>query len=435
MSFNLALNLRLGLSKRASGLLLDKLDSAAAYSLRKLRSSYTGDAIRVRRSSDNAEADIGFSGTDLDTTALMNHVGYQNLLTYSEQFDNADWSKNSVSVTPDSVSDPLGGTTADVISGVAVPSSTLIIFQNITQTVNIGETYTASVWVRNANIPDLRFRIARSGAGAFESESLSIPQSSEWQRISASRTFTNAQTGLRLDITSPFGSSNPSIEIWGAQINAGDSAQPYQQTVATANDGNGFVTTWYDQSDNARHVTQTTAGSQPNIMKNGVLNEDENGNVFLDFDTKFMEASVGIGSASSIVAVYSKSVTAVNLHVFGSGKDLGLNGVNIFEDSSGRTNVTKDINRYYDAVDNSLNKKILVGENTSTVAYYKNGVQNILSNAVATAVESAKISIGTSSFPAQVKFYAGMIFQNQLSTTDRQALERNQGAYYGITVA
>ena len=50
--------------------------SAAAYSLRKLRAAYAGNAIRVRRSSDNAEANIGFaSNGDLDTAALLAHVG------------------------------------------------------------------------------------------------------------------------------------------------------------------------------------------------------------------------------------------------------------------------------------------------------------------------------------------------------------------------
>jgi hypothetical protein len=51
--------------------LLDLYPSAAvAYSVRKLRLAYTGSAIRVRRSSDNAEQDIGFSSGNLDTTAL-----------------------------------------------------------------------------------------------------------------------------------------------------------------------------------------------------------------------------------------------------------------------------------------------------------------------------------------------------------------------------
>jgi hypothetical protein len=55
----------------APSLLLDLYPNAQfAVSVRKLRAAYTGSAIRVRRSSDNAEQDIGFSGTDLDTGAL-----------------------------------------------------------------------------------------------------------------------------------------------------------------------------------------------------------------------------------------------------------------------------------------------------------------------------------------------------------------------------
>jgi hypothetical protein len=52
--------------------LLDLYPSAAAaYSVRKLRAAYTGSAIRVRRSSDNTEQDIGFDATgNLDTSAL-----------------------------------------------------------------------------------------------------------------------------------------------------------------------------------------------------------------------------------------------------------------------------------------------------------------------------------------------------------------------------
>jgi hypothetical protein len=47
----------------------------AAYALRKLRPAYTGAAIRVRRSSDNAEQDIGFIGETLDTVALSAFIG------------------------------------------------------------------------------------------------------------------------------------------------------------------------------------------------------------------------------------------------------------------------------------------------------------------------------------------------------------------------
>lgn len=50
-------------------------NAAAAYSVRKLRSAYTGSAIRVRRSSDNTEQDIGFVNNVLDTSSLTSFCG------------------------------------------------------------------------------------------------------------------------------------------------------------------------------------------------------------------------------------------------------------------------------------------------------------------------------------------------------------------------
>jgi hypothetical protein len=66
------LNLNLGRAK-----LIDAYaGAAAAYSLRQLSNSYTGPAIEVRRSNDNASASIGFTPTgDLDTAALQTFVG------------------------------------------------------------------------------------------------------------------------------------------------------------------------------------------------------------------------------------------------------------------------------------------------------------------------------------------------------------------------
>jgi hypothetical protein len=59
-------------------LLNDFPNAAAAYSLRLLRSAYTGSAIRVRRSNDNAEQDVGFVNNVLDTSALLTFVGANN---------------------------------------------------------------------------------------------------------------------------------------------------------------------------------------------------------------------------------------------------------------------------------------------------------------------------------------------------------------------
>jgi len=64
--------------------------AAAAYSVRKLRTAYTGNAIRVRRSSDNTEQDIGFSANALDTTSLTSFCSGTNgyVVTWYDQSGN-----------------------------------------------------------------------------------------------------------------------------------------------------------------------------------------------------------------------------------------------------------------------------------------------------------------------------------------------------------
>jgi hypothetical protein len=64
-------------SAAATDLLLDTYTgAAAAYSVRKLDKDYTGYCMKVRRASDDAEADIGFdSNGDLDTAAIATHCG------------------------------------------------------------------------------------------------------------------------------------------------------------------------------------------------------------------------------------------------------------------------------------------------------------------------------------------------------------------------
>lgn len=66
-------------SMQTSGatLLLDTYTGAGiAYSVRKLRTAYSGSCIRVVRSSDSTEQDIGFDGSGyLDTAALATFIG------------------------------------------------------------------------------------------------------------------------------------------------------------------------------------------------------------------------------------------------------------------------------------------------------------------------------------------------------------------------
>jgi len=64
---------------------------AAAYSLRLLRAAYAGFCIRVRRSSDNTEQNIGFVSGVIDTVALLAFVGAGDgfVVTWYDQSVNA----------------------------------------------------------------------------------------------------------------------------------------------------------------------------------------------------------------------------------------------------------------------------------------------------------------------------------------------------------
>ena len=53
-----------------TGLLDTYPGATVAYSLRLLKSDYSGNAVKVRRASDNAEQDIGFVNNELDTASL-----------------------------------------------------------------------------------------------------------------------------------------------------------------------------------------------------------------------------------------------------------------------------------------------------------------------------------------------------------------------------
>jgi hypothetical protein len=73
-----------------------------AYSLRRLRCAFAGSAIQVRRSSDNATSNIGFTAAgDLDTAALKTFVGVGNSGFVSIWYDQ---SGNGINVSPPATS-------------------------------------------------------------------------------------------------------------------------------------------------------------------------------------------------------------------------------------------------------------------------------------------------------------------------------------------
>jgi hypothetical protein len=102
------------------GLLDTYPNAAAAYSVRKLRTAYTGSAIRVRRSSDNTETNIGFTALgNLDTSALTTFCSGTNgfVTTWYDQSGN---SRNATKTT--AVNQPQIVSSGSIITDNGKPS-------------------------------------------------------------------------------------------------------------------------------------------------------------------------------------------------------------------------------------------------------------------------------------------------------------------------
>lgn len=262
--------------------LLDLYPSATgAYSVtRKLRGGYGGKAFRVRRTSDNAEQDIGFVGGNVTSASITNFTNCKNLLTYSEEFNNSAWTKLVGTVTADATTAPDGTSTADKLTD----STAINIYQYITPTssgtdhifscylkksgsVNNCDLYIYHVFV--GFISQATFNLSN---GTIVSQTYGSGATIEdvgngWYRCSVHGT-----TGT--DTT--FGVYNTTeVFAWGAQVNT-TTVTNYIKTTNAAYTGayDGYVVKVYDQSGNANDLTQSTSTLQPQIVIGGSVITD-----------------------------------------------------------------------------------------------------------------------------------------------------------------
>jgi hypothetical protein len=193
----------------SSPVLDDYTGAAAAYSLRKVRSAYTGSAVRVRRSSDDGLQDIGFDANgDLDTTALTTFV--------NEEYDHID----------EDFSSDLGWTFFNGTSNIS--GGTL----NFNTSTNDYAFYSYGA-VPN-QVVDIEFTISNYVSGGIFMINFGGGYSSP--------TYSANQTVTLTDINIGNGNQNWGFRAFGSFVGSIDN---FKVTVKTAD---GAVTTWYDQS-------------------------------------------------------------------------------------------------------------------------------------------------------------------------------------------
>jgi hypothetical protein len=233
-----------------------------------------------------------------------------------------------------------------------------------------------------------------------------------------------------------------------AEANIGFTASGDLDTAALlafVGSGDGFVTTWYDQSGNGRNAAQTTAGGQPQIVSNGVI-QTQNGRptVAQSLVTQSLPISAAFTDLTSATGIFVfrqlNNSFGVGAGAHGFRRDGGNDGQNSHSPSSNVNALDgffsadrKQFNGYGPSTTLTTHTARQTG---TALQLFKNGTQIGLDEPVAFATyASGKAFLMDANPNGTMALSEGIVLGAALSTTDRQTLERNQGAYYGIAVS
>jgi hypothetical protein len=199
-----------------------------------------------------------------------------------------------------------------------------------------------------------------------------------------------------------------------------------EAVLAHVGSGDGFETTRYDQSGNGRNAAQTTAAAQPRIVSNGAI-VTENGRPVVSFDGNDLLLTPSFILGNTVVTVARRSsrfqpvVEGANV----SSTDRGLWGLR-----SGSSDFTTHLN--YGVNGGPLNAANADGFPIDALQIVS---QTVAKGTVATTPSIWAIGHGGGGYVPLIGVIPELIsFPDVLSTTDRETLVRNQGAYYGISL-
>lgn len=204
----------------------------------------------------------------------------------------------------------------------------------------------------------------------------------------------------------------------------------------------GFVSTWYDQSGNGRHISNSTTTAQPVIVNSGAL-VTVNSKPAIDFDgvddILYRDSVPGVSFSqnfSFFIAHKTKAMATSNRFVFMTTIDTN----NRFA-LSYYTTTTLGINVMISGV--SYQKNYGVSANTNYLAYVEASPLNLfVNNNPSTGIlatngfSTANISIGgnrnlTSTTFASFYIQEVMMFQHK-SAIEQTAIQNNINSYYNI---
>jgi hypothetical protein len=261
---------------------------------RSTTATFTGSNGLIQTAAINAPR-FDYDPVTLAAKGLLIEEQRTNLLTYSEQFNNAAWVKSGVTVTADAIASPDGTVDADTLSATAATTNN--IQQNVT--LALSTSYRFSVFMKAGTSSQQRILLLNLSpvaeiANALVSWSGGVPTvtggspaftsldatsvGNGWYRISGSFTTTAASTTYRINLYPDFSAGTGNVYAWGAQLEAGAFATSYIPTVASQVTRSADVATmtgtnfssWYNQSEGSFVVSYdvfaTAVGQKPTAV-------------------------------------------------------------------------------------------------------------------------------------------------------------------------
>lgn len=462
----------------------------AIFSLRKFL-RYSGNAVRIRRTSDNIEVDVLFDsegkvssssaitnvaeqgGEIMNTSAttLGEFISYRNNIIGNSEFNTVAnlgfddggtasplWNKagsgsgsSTFTSNTTETTDPNGGNTAAKFQWSASGTNWLrqetelaggveVTFSAYYKQLGSQTTVRHNYWKGNSDVNVVldfsNGTISEAPSGGSAPTSSAVENvGNGWYRVSMVLTTVAATVENKAQpARQPIGVTGGGVYVWGAMLEVGNTLGTYVKTTSEIPNGVATVYTWYNQAG-SNNAVQETAGNQPKIAENGSLLAD--GIKFDGTDDNLLLGDIcdNINNFSAFMFAKSDGGTGETQICWSQGAS---GDSNIFYQGRNDANVLFG----YAATANTT---------SSTVSQFENGflftsiAGSLTAKSFGNAVESVSVS-SSSSNPSSssnkigshfsANYFDGsiqeLVFFNSDQSNNRTIIENNINDYYNI---